>query len=96
MLIRLSLTQVSSVYFVARCCNFWDNSFRCYALEQNSARLLQTINSHTDAVTCLSLSPDNSLLVTGSLDTTVMVWATQPKSAKVCTLGLYDVCVAMF
>ena len=72
--------SVSTLY---RCCGFWDNSVKCYSLEANCARLLQTIHTHTDVVTCLAISPDNTLLVTGSNDSTVMIWDFEAKSPRV-------------
>eukprot|EP00123_Amoebidium_parasiticum_P018640 comp24260_c1_seq4/m.45035 comp24260_c1_seq4/g.45035 ORF comp24260_c1_seq4/g.45035 comp24260_c1_seq4/m.45035 type:complete len:1137 (-) comp24260_c1_seq4:485-3895(-) len=59
------------------CGGFWDNSVRSYALEVGGARLLQCLNGHCDVITGLALSEDSAVLVTASLDTTVMVWRVQ-------------------
>ena len=53
-----------------------DNSIRCLSLE--SYRNVASLNSHKDLVTCLALSEDGALLVSGSKDTTVRVWAAIP------------------
>lgn len=53
-----------------------DNSIRCLALD--SYRNVASLNSHKDLVTCLALSEDGALLVSGSKDTTVRVWAAIP------------------
>lgn len=53
-----------------------DNSIRCLSLE--SSRNVASLNSHKDLVTCLALSEDGALLVSGSKDTTVRIWAAIP------------------
>eukprot|EP00494_Astrolonche_serrata_P025252 UN25513 len=59
-------------------CGYWDNSFVCSSVE--SGKVVQHISQHKDVVTCLSLDWiktarwTNSLLATGSKDTTVMIW----------------------
>jgi WD40 repeat protein len=68
-------------FVVSRCgkfilsCGHWDNSFRCTHIETGQA--LQTICHHKDIVTCLAISQVGDVVVTGSKDTTVMVWAVQ-------------------
>ncbi|MCO5593152.1 hypothetical protein L7F22_047158 [Adiantum nelumboides] len=52
-------------------CRFWDNSFRIMSLSDGS---LQSYKRHKDVVSCVAVSSDGSYLVTGSHDTTVMVW----------------------
>ncbi|MCO5595749.1 hypothetical protein L7F22_049797 [Adiantum nelumboides] len=52
-------------------CGFWDNSFRIMSLSDGS---LQSYKRHKDVVSCVAVSSDGSYLVTGSHDTTVMVW----------------------
>lgn len=67
------ISQGSGVLFS---CLHDDNSIRCLSLE--SYRNVASLNSHKDLVTCLALSEDNALLVSGSKDTTVRVWAAIP------------------
>lgn len=35
---------------------------------------LYTLKGHTDSITCIEISPDNSFIVTGSRDKTVRIW----------------------
>lgn len=56
-------------------CGHWDNCFQCFSLADG--RLLRTIRQHNDVVTCIAVSSDGSTVVTGSRDTTLMVWKTQ-------------------
>lgn len=49
---------------------FWDKSIKTYSLD--TGRPVQTLTYHRDVVTCISYS--GNTLVTGSRDTTVMVW----------------------
>eukprot|EP00026_Physarum_polycephalum_P000200 Phypoly_transcript_00200.p1 GENE.Phypoly_transcript_00200~~Phypoly_transcript_00200.p1 ORF type:complete len:1988 (-),score=255.41 Phypoly_transcript_00200:62-5914(-) len=53
-------------------CGHWDNSFKISNAE--SSKLIQSVAKHKDIVTCLALGSDNQTLVTGSRDTTLMVW----------------------
>lgn len=53
-------------------CGHWDNSFRCSNLETGD--LEASISTHKDIVTCMAISLTGDILVTGSKDTTVMVW----------------------
>lgn len=63
--------QVRSSSFLLSCGN-WDNSFRVISL--NDGRMVQSIRQHKDLVSCVSVAMDGSIVVTGSHDTTVMVW----------------------
>lgn len=49
-----------------------DNSMKLIAGE--SARTLETASGHCAPITCLSLSPDGSTCLTGSRDSTAMLW----------------------
>lgn len=49
-----------------------DNSIKLISLD--GAKTLETAHGHCASVTCLGLSPDSSYLVTGSRDTTVLLW----------------------
>ncbi|KHG28625.1 BEACH domain-containing lvsC [Gossypium arboreum] len=49
-----------------------DNSIKL--LSSDGAKTLETAFGHCAPVTCLALSPDNNYLVTGSRDTTVLLW----------------------
>ncbi|KNC77052.1 hypothetical protein SARC_10478, partial [Sphaeroforma arctica JP610] len=65
-------------------CGSWDGSFQCYSLNYlGGARLLQNVRVHTDGVTCLTLSDNHEILLTGSKDTTVMVWKLVPGTSKI-------------
>nr|XP_048321218.1 BEACH domain-containing protein C2 [Ziziphus jujuba var. spinosa] len=49
-----------------------DNSIRL--VSSDGAKTLETAYGHCAPVTCLGLSPDSNYLVTGSRDTTVLLW----------------------
>ncbi|XP_061347009.1 BEACH domain-containing protein C2-like [Gastrolobium bilobum] len=49
-----------------------DNSIR--VISSDGAKTLETANAHCAPVTCLGLSADSNFLVTGSRDTTVLLW----------------------
>ena len=49
-----------------------DNSIKIVSSDE--AKTLETAFGHCAPVTCLALSPDNNFLVTGSRDTTVLLW----------------------
>ncbi|XP_015584318.2 BEACH domain-containing protein C2 [Ricinus communis] len=49
-----------------------DNSIKLVSLD--GAKTLETAIGHSAPVTCLALSPDSNYLVTGSRDTTVLLW----------------------
>lgn len=49
-----------------------DNSVKVYALPR--LRLLSSVTQHIDIVTCLALDESGSQLITGSRDTTCIVW----------------------
>lgn len=53
-------------------CGHWDNSFKVSNVE--NGKQMQHVLGHKDVVTCVALSHDERTLVTGSRDTTVMVW----------------------
>eukprot|EP00164_Ancoracysta_twista_P003908 GFYU01005239.1.p1 GENE.GFYU01005239.1~~GFYU01005239.1.p1 ORF type:complete len:1869 (-),score=444.28 GFYU01005239.1:22-4860(-) len=53
-------------------CGHWDNSFKLSAI--SDGKVSQSISQHKDIVTCLALGEDKVTLVTGSRDTTLMVW----------------------
>ncbi|KAK9806574.1 hypothetical protein WJX73_003713 [Symbiochloris irregularis] len=59
-------------------CGFWDNSLRCYGTEDG--RLLQTLRHHKDIVTCVALASSGTTLVSGSRDTTLLVWEVVPRA----------------
>ena len=52
-------------------CGYWDRSVKCSHLD---GRSIQSLRAHTDVVSCLALTRDGCTLVTGSRDTTLMVW----------------------
>ncbi|KAK2407273.1 WD-40 repeat family protein / beige protein [Trifolium repens] len=49
-----------------------DNSIR--VISSDGAKTLETAHAHCAPVTCLGLSPDSKYLVTGSRDTTILLW----------------------
>ena len=53
-------------------CGHWDSSIKCTWIDQS--RPQQSLNKHKDIVTCLAIGCDGNLFVTGSRDTTVLVW----------------------
>jgi hypothetical protein len=67
---RFALTADGKYLFS---CGFWDRSVQCSHVADG--RTLQSLRAHTDVVSCLALTRDGGTLVTGSRDTTLMVWA---------------------
>ncbi|KAL2459002.1 hypothetical protein Fot_55288 [Forsythia ovata] len=61
--------QTSTENFLISCGN-WENSFQILSL--SDGRLVQSIRQHKDVVSCVAVT--GSMLVTGSYDTTIMVW----------------------
>ena len=57
-------------------CGHWDNSFKASWVD--TGNVIQSIALHKGAVTCLAMSSNNRVVVTGSNDTTVMVWNRDP------------------
>lgn len=57
-----------------------DNSVRL--ISADGAKTIETAAGHCAPVTCLSLSPDSRYLVTGSRDTTVMLWRVHRSSGR--------------
>lgn len=49
-----------------------DNSIKL--ISSDGAKTLETAHGHCAPVTCIGLSPDSNYLVTGSRDTTVLLW----------------------
>ncbi|KAJ5071298.1 beige/beach-related [Anaeramoeba ignava] len=60
-------------------CGFNDNSFKMIDIE--NSKIIQIISKHQDIVNCLSL--DSKYFVTGSKDTTVIVWEFDLNEEKV-------------
>lgn len=59
----------------------WDNAI--YATNILAPGLFQCLHGHTGRVTCLNRSEDGKYLVSGSVDTTALVWLVfSPKSLK--------------
>jgi len=56
----------------------WDNSLRVYSIAKN--KTVAHIVRHTDVVACLALDYCGSYLMTGSKDTTCMVWQVNVQS----------------
>ena len=58
------------------CCGYWDNSIRCYTTDEG--RLLQSLHQHKDVVTCVAAGADSRTVVSGSRDTTLVIWDAVP------------------
>ena len=57
-----------------------DNSVKL--ISSDGARTIETASGHIAPVTCLALSPDNNYFVTGSRDTTVILWRIHQMSSS--------------
>ena len=60
-------------------CGHWDNSFKVTSIDERTGKpgkCLQTLTQHQDVVTCLTVSEDGMVLVTGSSDTLIKIWDT--------------------
>ncbi|CAI9116125.1 OLC1v1017198C2 [Oldenlandia corymbosa var. corymbosa] len=66
-----STLQMPSENFLISC-GSWENSFQVISLSEG--RIMQSVRQHKDIVSCVAVTSDGSFLVTGSYDTTVMVW----------------------
>ncbi|KAJ3435342.1 beige/beach-related [Anaeramoeba flamelloides] len=55
-------------YFIS--CGYWDNTFKINNIKNQ--KLIKNFNQHKDVVTCLKVK--NDLIITGSRDTTIIVW----------------------
>ncbi len=60
------------------CCGYWDNSIRCYTTDDG--RRLQSLRQHKDIVTCVAAGADSRTIVSGSRDTTLVIWDAVPPS----------------
>lgn len=63
----------------------WDHRLRCCALADGRVR--QSLGAHRAAVTCLAVCGPAGPVVTGSRDTTVMVWHLRKEDARKKKLG---------
>ena len=61
-------------------CGHWDCSIKCSSLD--GSRPLQSLMAHKDIVTCVAISVDGEVFVSGSRDTTVLVWEILPGGPK--------------
>jgi hypothetical protein len=62
-------------------CGHWDNSFRVSTVD--TGVLVHSVSQHKDIVTCMDIAESGDILVTGSKDTTVMVWQVGDRAAIV-------------
>ncbi|KAJ5076793.1 beach domain-containing protein lvsc [Anaeramoeba ignava] len=60
-------------------CGFWDDSFKIIHTE--SCKMIQSVLHHKNTVSCLAV--ENDRLITGSRDTTVLVWSFNTKEGTV-------------
>jgi WD40 repeat protein len=58
-------------------CGYWDFSLRISLLE--SGKTVKIVKQHQDVVTCIALDEENSTLITGSMDSTVVIWSYEAK-----------------
>ncbi|KAJ3443161.1 beige/beach-related [Anaeramoeba flamelloides] len=70
-----AISPDGSIFFS---CGYWDSSFRMTYTSTHS--LIAKNQKHKDIVTCLSL--DNGSLVTGSRDTTAIIWSLVPNGKR--------------
>lgn len=56
-----------------------DSKFRIHQVSVPSGEILQTYKGHKDRISSVDVSPDGKLLVSTSYDSTVKIWATNPK-----------------
>ena len=56
-------------------CGHWDFSISCTWMDQSKP--IQSLHNHKDIVTCIALGKDEKTFVTGSKDTTILVWEIQ-------------------
>jgi WD40 repeat protein len=54
-------------------CGYWDHKWRRHSLQSPQECLISS-KDHLDIITCVVASEDGQLLVTGSRDTTLIVW----------------------
>ncbi|BBM99563.1 hypothetical protein MPTK1_1g22060 [Marchantia polymorpha subsp. ruderalis] len=66
-------------------CGQWDNSFKVVSM--SDGRMVQSNCHHKDVINCLSVAVDGSVVVTGSCDTTVMVWEVELAKTRRTTGG---------
>ncbi|PKI31752.1 hypothetical protein CRG98_047857 [Punica granatum] len=62
-----------------------DNSIKVISLD--GAKTLETASGHCAPVTCLALSPDSNYLVTGSRDTTILLWRIHRASSSLSSIS---------
>ncbi|XP_065679524.1 neurobeachin-like protein 1 isoform X2 [Hydra vulgaris] len=55
-------------------CGYWDNSIRVVSIERGVDTLKACVYYHNDVVTCLSIDPNGSHVITGSADRTCAIW----------------------
>ena len=55
--------------------------FKLTAVE--TSKLLHSVVYHQDIITCIALSTDSKTLITGSKDSTVVVWDIQTKGTNI-------------
>ncbi|KAJ7525246.1 hypothetical protein O6H91_17G043300 [Diphasiastrum complanatum] len=81
------LLQVHSSCFLLTC-GHWDHSFKVVSL--SDGHMVQSNLQHKDVITCISVASDGAVVVTGSRDTTVMVWDVEPSVSLFSKKGLRD------
>ncbi|KAK8807070.1 hypothetical protein WA158_003829 [Blastocystis sp. Blastoise] len=55
-------------------CGYWDKSFKRISISNGESDLSIAQHQDIDIVSCLCISPDGSILISGSCDSTVKVW----------------------
>ena len=57
----------------------WDNSLQTYSVTKH--RTVSTVIRHNDVITCLSFDSSGAFIISGSKDTTSIVWDVYPNLA---------------
>eukprot|EP00761_Pharyngomonas_kirbyi_P004863 gb/GECH01004868.1/.p1 GENE.gb/GECH01004868.1/~~gb/GECH01004868.1/.p1 ORF type:complete len:2114 (+),score=480.09 gb/GECH01004868.1/:1-6342(+) len=79
----ITIKQSSKLFAATTSCKLiisgghFDGSIKCHLLDK--MKCSQTLLRHKDVVTCVKLSEDGSTFVSGSKDTTVLVWPLESK-----------------
>ena len=59
---------------IAKNCFFINTNFKAANLTGLNIGIFPDLRGHTAGITCLSYSPDNTKIITGSRDCTTIIW----------------------
>ena len=65
----------------------WDSSVRIASTE--TGKTVDVVHGHYDVVTCIGMSEDGNVLITGSRDTTIVPWQIIYGPGEICSLKRY-------